>query len=116
MASRVTLKVPFRLTLTTFCHSSGENWYTEAVEPEMPALLTNTSKPPRAFTARRNRTANLMRLGDVANGHDQTVDLHCERLERIRIDVADGDPGSICGERQRNFTADARGPAVTSTR
>jgi hypothetical protein len=57
-----------------------------------------------------------MRLGDVANGHDQTVDLHCERLERIRIDVADGDPGSICGERQRNFTADARGPAVTSTR
>ena len=62
MASRVTLNVPFRFTWTTFSHSCGGICSTGAVCAGIPALLTNTSKPPKAFTARETIRSTSSRL------------------------------------------------------
>ncbi len=50
MASRVTWNVPIKFTWTTLSQVSTSTSSTGAVRPEMPALLTNTSRPPRAST------------------------------------------------------------------
>lgn len=49
--SRVTLKVPTRLTASTACHWSKSISSTEVVGPEMPALFTSTPMPPRVPAA-----------------------------------------------------------------
>jgi hypothetical protein len=54
VARRVTSNVPVRLTATTASHASGAYSCTGAVGPEMPALLTSTSRPPSAATRSSN--------------------------------------------------------------
>src|SRR5450631_2746716 len=49
MQRRVTSNVAVRLTCTTLSHSAGSSSSVGTVGPEMPTLLTSTSKPPSAF-------------------------------------------------------------------
>jgi hypothetical protein len=62
MARRVTSNVALRLTATTASHSVGGYSSTGAVGPEMPALLTSTSRPPSDASRSPNITETASRL------------------------------------------------------
>ena len=67
MHSRVTLKVPVKLTRTTLSQSSGSRLSTGSVGPEMPTLFTSTSKLPNALAKASTSRATSWRF-DTSHG------------------------------------------------
>src|SRR3954463_12032065 len=103
MARRVTLNVPVRSTCMTLSQASGSISATGAVGPEIPALFTSTSSPPRESTASATMRSMSCRFETFADLGHKARHVLGSFAERGLVNIADANLGPACHECLRNL-------------